>query len=150
MKPKLLPVPVLPLACALAFSFSACAEKPKPEPPPPAPAVSAPPQAAAADAGESAPPGEEASAPTTAPEIPVITPYGVPECDNYVKKFTACLEAKVSPEQWGPLLAGFEASRAKWRALATMREGALALGLACKAAAQKSKEELAVDYGCDF
>jgi hypothetical protein len=84
------------------------------------------------------------------PEVPKITPFGVPECDAYVQRYLDCLETKVSDEEKDRLMQGFEANRTRWRALATMREGALALGLACKAAAQKAKEELSVDYGCEF
>lgn len=79
-----------------------------------------------------------------------VTAFGVAECDNYVAKYTACVEANVTGEEKDRLLAAFEANRTKWRALATMREGAVALGLACRAAAQKAKEDFSVEYGCAF
>ena len=79
-----------------------------------------------------------------------ITPFGVPECDTYVKKYLACVEGRVPAQQRGALLEAFEANRTKWRALAAMREGAVALALACRTAALKSKEALSVDYGCEF
>ena len=80
----------------------------------------------------------------------VVTPFGVPDCDNYVKKFMACVDGKVTPDQKAALMEQFAANQTKWRALSTMREGAVALSLACRAANQKSKEELAVEYGCEF
>ncbi len=92
--------------------------------------------------------GEEADPP--AGEGPTITPFGVPECDAYVQKYVDCVETRVTGEEKDRLLQGFEANRTKWRTLAAMREGALALGMACKAATQKAKEELSVDYGCEF
>ena len=123
----------------------ACGNAPKPDPS----ATAAPPAAvAAATAAEAATAAAEGS-PADAGVINV-TPYGVPECDNYVKKFTACIESKVTGPDKDKLLEGFEANRTKWRALATMQQGAVALGLACRAANQKAKEELSVEYGCEF
>lgn len=92
---------------------------------------------------------EESPAPSQ-PEAPAITPFGVPECDTYVKQYLGCVETRVSGEARERLLRSFEANRTKWRALATMQQGALALAIACKAATQKAKEELSVDYGCEF
>lgn len=104
-------------------------------------------------ATEAPPPSVDAPAATTsvpADGIPVVTGFGVPECDAYVAKYMACVDGKVSGEAKEQLMATFEANRTKWRAMSTMREAAVALGIACKAALQKSKEELAVDYGCEF
>lgn len=94
---------------------------------------------------------ETASTPAAPPDgVAVITKFGVPECDAYVAKYMACVEGKVTGEAKQQLLATFEANQKKWRAMSTMKEAALALGLACKASAQKAKEELAVEYGCEF
>ena len=79
-----------------------------------------------------------------------ITAFGVPECDKYVTQFLACVEGRVSGEQKATMMEAFDANRVKWRAMSTIREGAVALTVACRAVAQKSKEELAVDYGCEF
>ncbi len=84
------------------------------------------------------------------PEVPKITPFGVPECDAYVQKYLDCLETRVSGEERDRLMQGFEANRTKWRALASMRESAMALSVTCRAATQKAKQELSVDYGCEF
>jgi hypothetical protein len=97
-------------------------------------------------------PAESPASAVVAPAagVPVVTNFGVPECDAYVSKYMACVEGKVTGEARDQLLATFEANRTKWRAMSTMREGAVALGLACRAALQKAKEELVVDYGCEF
>jgi hypothetical protein len=121
----------------------ACVDSPKGEPAP-TPAAAEPgdvagPRDAGSPAVESAPAGS-----------PETGSFGVPECDAYVKKYLACVGAMASGERREGLIRAFEANRAKWRALSTMREGAVALGLACRAAAQKSKEELTVEYGCEF
>ena len=127
------------LVLVLVLAALACDRAPKNQPAPPVPAPSVQPPVAATE-----------SEGATPPEADRITRFGVPDCDNYVKKYLDCVEGKVSGEQKKQLMEAFEANRTKWRALATMREGAIALGLACRAAAQKSREELTVDYGCDF
>ena len=48
------------------------------------------------------------------------------------------------------LLAAFEANQGRWRAIASLPGGDVALRGTCKAAAQKSSEELSVKYGCEF
>jgi hypothetical protein len=97
-------------------------------------------------------PAESPASAAVAPAagVPMVTNFGVPECDAYVSKYMACVEGRVTGEAKDQLLATFEANRTKWRAMSTMREGAVALGLACRAALQKAKEELVVDYGCEF
>lgn len=122
------------LVLVLVSAGIACDRAPGSQATPPAPVPSVQPPAAATESK-----GSEG-----------ITRFGVPDCDDYVKKYLDCVEGKVSGEQKEQLMEAFEANRTKWRALATMREGAIALGLACRAAAQKSREQLTVDYGCDF
>jgi hypothetical protein len=95
-------------------------------------------------------PGPTSTPVAGAPDVPVVTSFGVPECDAYVEKYTSCLDEKVSPEAKQKLLESFEANRNKWRAMATMKESASALAAICSAATQKAKEELSVDYGCAF
>jgi hypothetical protein len=123
----------LRLALLIAFVSTACGN---PQPAPPVQGADAP---AAATAS-----------PDAASGIPVVTKFGVPECDAYVEKYTSCIEGKVPPADKEKLLSGFEANRTKWRAMATMKESAVALGLACRAATQKAKEEMLVEYGCEF
>ena len=105
------------------------------------------PAAAAVPAAAAAPAATVADG---AADVPVVTKFGVPECDSYVEKYTSCLEEKVSPEAKQKLLESFELNRNKWRAMATMKESAAALAAICSAATQKAKEELSVDYGCAF
>ena len=107
------------------------------------------------------PPSDRSSAASAAPsgETNVVSPgaspdgdipkFGVPDCDNYVRKYLEC-EARVGPGDREKLQAALEADVAKWRQLITMKEGRLAAGLACKTAHSAAKEKLDVDYGCDF
>ena len=128
---------------ALALVWLACERAPTDHATPPAP-VPSPSGASVVESDAPAAADASAASPSS------VTPFGVAECDNYVSKYLACVDGKVPAEEKEELMAAFEANRTKWRALATLREGAIALGLACRAAAQKSKEQLAVDYGCEF
>ncbi|MBP6705388.1 MAG: hypothetical protein KA385_17885 [Vicinamibacteria bacterium] len=115
---------------------------------PPAPLV---PEAPTTPSRES----EEAAAAPDAPESdlpepPPPMPFGVPECDTFVTKFLACVEVRVPADQQPRLLADLQENRAKWRQLATMSQGHVALGLACRTMAQRVKSDLIVDYGCEF
>lgn len=128
------------VSAAILFSV-ACSEAPKSEP------QVAPPVGVATPATEAPTASSDAAA---TPGALVITPFGVPDCDNYIKKYMACVDGKVTEGQKAALMEQFAANQTKWRALSTMREGAVALSLACRAANQKAKEELAVEYGCEF
>ena len=81
---------------------------------------------------------------------PGIPDFGVPECDKYVRKYLGCVEGRVTGLEKERLTAAFEANLAKWRALAAMREGKIAMALACRTATAASRESLNVDYGCEF
>jgi hypothetical protein len=116
---------------ALAVFGAACSDS-KPKEAPAAAGVSQQPAASPEGAGVTA------------------TSFGVPECDTYVTKYLACLEGKVPADQRDKLAEAFEANRTKWRAMSTTREGAMALSVTCKAATEKAKEALSVDYGCEF
>lgn len=145
--PRFTAVPSLPAVASffLTAALLACGSSSK----------SGPAQAAPAQAATDGAAGTASSEATSGPAAGVVgsvsvTPFGVPECDTYVKQFLSCVEGRVPEAQRDKFIEAFEANRQKWRALSTMREGALALGMACRAAAQKSKEELQVDYGCEF
>lgn len=77
-------------------------------------------------------------------------PFGVPECDTFVTKYLACVEIRVPLDQQPRLMADLQENRAKWRQLATMPQGGVALSLACRTMAQRVKADLTVDFGCEF
>lgn len=140
-----LPVAPALISLCLALTLAACNSSPKSAPGEAASQATTDGTAASAST-EATPPAPPAGAVDSAS----LTPFGVPECDAYVKQLLACVEGRVPEAQRAKFIEAFEANRQKWRALSTMQEGALALGMACRAAAQKSKEELQVDYGCEF
>ena len=143
-------------ALMLAIEAAACAQgDPKTEP---APLAAETPLAAAAAAPDSSLEGERLPSPSLpAPaegvvsgSTPAVAEFGVPECDKYVRKYLACVEGHVSGAEKEKLIAAFEANLTKWRALAMMREGKIAMALSCRTATAASRDALVVDYGCEF
>ena len=86
----------------------------------PAPATSSTPSASATPASTS--PGTE---------------FGVVECDNYVKKYVACID-KLAPAAQGPLRQSLDQSRAAWKQAAATEQGKATLAAACKAMSDQS------------
>ena len=93
--------------------------------------------------------GDEAAADAEPTPFEIQT-FNVAECDSYIKKYLACIEGHIPSEQRRGWMESLAANQTRWRTLAAMKEGRVALSLACKAAASASKEALAVDYGCEF
>jgi len=77
-------------------------------------------------------------------------PFGVPECDSFITRYVTCLETRVPAEQKAGLMDDLHEHRARWRELAKMEQGALAVSLSCRGVAQRLKGGLTVDYGCEF
>ena len=137
-------------ALALLLSLPGCGGAPK-EPPPAAPPEGAGPTQAAADneeAGGASTPEPEGAAGQVKP--PPYTPFGLPECDGFLKKYRICVEEKIPADQRGKFEDDLRENRTRWWRLATMQQGTVAVGLACRVFAQTKKADLAVDYGCEF
>lgn len=77
-------------------------------------------------------------------------PFGVPECDNFITRYVACVELRVPADQKARLMDDLYEHRAKWRELSRMEQGKLAVGLSCRGVARRLKGDLTVDYGCEF
>ena len=121
--------------------------------PPPVTATTTP----VAQDREAAPPSEAESAgpeaaassvPRAVP--PPLMPLNVPECDNFVKMYVACLDDHGPPDRREALMDELHLHRARWRELEKMQEGKVAAGLSCRGVAQRLKGDLIVDYGCEF
>jgi len=102
-------------------------------------------------------PAESAGAPSGEPEAtdraaepPPLMPIGVPECDNFIKRYVACVEQRVPPDQKAKLMDDLNEHHAKWRELSRLEQGKLAVGLSCRSVAQRLKGDLTVDFGCEF
>lgn len=131
-----------PRPCSLALAIlvavvAACGGKPKETSELPAPALAADP---------AVPSGGDPSI----PKPPPLTPLGVPECDKFVDQYVACVDLHVPADQKERVMHELHVHRARWRELQKMQDGKLAAGLSCRGVAQRLKDDLIVDYGCEF
>jgi|SRR5579862_3722780 hypothetical protein len=95
--------------------------------------------------------GSAAPAKTDSSQMAVASgDFGVPECDEYVKKYVACIDSKV-PD--GPsrqaMRQAFDQSKAGWKQAASTPAGRTALASGCTQALAAAKTSLA-SYGCQW
>jgi hypothetical protein len=74
---------------------------------------------------------------------------GVPECDDFIAKYEACVSGKVPEMARGALNSTLKSWRDSWRKAASTPEGKAGLANACKQAADQAKSSMK-PYGCDF
>lgn len=74
---------------------------------------------------------------------------GVPECDEYIAKYEACLNSKVPEANRAQLKTAFEQSRAAWRTAASTPQSKASLPGLCKQAMEQARTAMK-SYGCDF
>jgi hypothetical protein len=75
--------------------------------------------------------------------------FGVPECDNYMRKYLACVDSKV-PEAARPMLKrALDQSKTAWKQAASTPQGKAGLAAACTQAESASKQSMAA-YGCEW
>jgi hypothetical protein len=118
-------------AFLLTFLLAACQKSEAPASAP-APTVAAP----------------AASAPAPTPASADLE-FGVAECDEYVKKYLACVESKVPEAVRGQIRASLDQTRTAWRQAATTPEGKAGLAQACSMANEAAKTAMTA-YGCSF
>ncbi len=75
--------------------------------------------------------------------------FGVPECDEYLNKYLACIDSKVPEAARGMVRQQLEASKASWKQAASTPEGRAGLATACKQAQEATKQAMAA-YGCTW
>ncbi len=74
---------------------------------------------------------------------------GIPECDEYIEKYQACINNKVPEWQRKAFKTSFEAIREGWRASAANPQTRPALGPSCKLAIETAKKSTGA-YSCDW
>jgi hypothetical protein len=74
---------------------------------------------------------------------------GIPECDQYLQKYPACLESKVPAMAKPQMMAGFEATKQAWMQMAATPQGKASLQMTCKMALDQAKMAMQI-YGCQF
>lgn len=97
-------------------------------------------------AGNSAP-ATKAAAPATAGGGEAQ--FGVPECDEYIAKYTACVDSKVPEAARVMVRQQLEATRVSWKQAASTPEGRAGLTLGCKQASEAAKAAMQA-YGCSW
>jgi hypothetical protein len=75
--------------------------------------------------------------------------FGVPECDEYMNKYLACIDSKVPEAMRGTVRQQLDASKASWKQAASTPEGRAALASTCKQALEATKQAMAA-YGCTW
>jgi len=76
---------------------------------------------------------------------------GVAECDEYIKKYEACLTkiASKAPQAEGPLKTAFQAQRDGFKKAAETPQGKATLATACKQAIETAKASTSA-YACEW
>jgi hypothetical protein len=111
--------------------------------------------AAVGCAGDTTPPpppattmARPAAAPaTTAPAMVASGDFGVPACDQYMKKYMACVDSKVPEQARAMMRASLEQNKAAWKQAAATPQGRDGLTMACAQAETAAKQAMAA-YGC--
>ena len=75
--------------------------------------------------------------------------FGVPECDNYMKKYMGCIESKVPESARAMMKQALDQTKASWKAAASTPEGKAGLAQACTQAEATAKTATAA-YGCQW
>ena len=72
---------------------------------------------------------------------------GVPECDDYLSKYQACVDSKVPESARATFKQSLDQTRAAWRSAITTPGGKNGLAAACTQARDAAKTSMAA-YGC--
>lgn len=105
--------------------------------------------AAAGCSGESAPPPPSMMAEQPAATAPAVSDFGVPACDQYMRKYVACVDSKVPEAARAAMKQSFEHSKAAWKQAASTPEGRQHLAAACTQAEATARQAMA-SYGCTW
>ncbi len=97
-----------------------------------------------------APPATSTS-PTTAPATTTTAgeKIGVPECDDFIAAYDACVSSKVPEAARAQYKASIEQWRSSWRKLAENPNTKATLAAACKQSAESARASMK-SYGCTF
>ena len=95
------------------------------------------------------PPATTATQPATTSVAPAVAAgdFGVPACDQYMRKYLACVDSKVPEAGRAAMRQSFEHARAAWKQAASTPEGRQHLAAACTQAEATAKQAMA-PYGC--
>jgi hypothetical protein len=74
--------------------------------------------------------------------------FGVPECDDYIQKYLACIEKMPGGAQSGARTT-LDSTREQWKQAAATEAGKSALAMTCKAAVDSARTAT-TPYGCTW
>lgn len=74
---------------------------------------------------------------------------GVPECDEYIKKYEACIMSKVPEAQRAMYKPTLEQMRSSWKQAASNPQTKAALASGCKTATETAKQSLSA-FSCEW
>ena len=97
----------------------------------------------------SQPPAATTAPATTAPAASGTSEFGVAECDDYMRKYLACIDTHVPEASRAMVRQQLDQTREQWRQAAATSEGRSALAVGCKAATDAAKAAMGA-YGCTF
>jgi hypothetical protein len=72
---------------------------------------------------------------------------GVPECDDFIAKYEACVNSKVPESARSMVKANLDAMRNAWKQAAATPQGKAGLAVGCKQALDQAKTSMG-SYGC--
>jgi hypothetical protein len=105
----------------------------------------APPPATGSTPAASATPASTASPASTSSSG---AEFGVVECDDYIKKYTACIE-KLAPAAKASARQALDQTKASWKQAASTEQGKAALAAGCKAVSDASAPQMRAQ-GCTW
>ena len=100
------------------------------------------------EAPKAAPPAATTPA-STAPVATAGEKIGVPECDEYLTNYDACITGKVPEVARAQYKTAIEQTRASWKKLADNPQTKASLAAACKQAAEQSRTAMK-SFNCTF
>jgi hypothetical protein len=101
-------------------------------------------------AAKPAAPATQAAAPAQAqPPAAGFTEFGVPTCDEYVAKYTECVDLKAPESARAALRQALEESKGQLQQVASTPAGREGLSVACNQALEAAKKAMQ-PYGCTW
>jgi|SRR5215212_3377907 len=74
---------------------------------------------------------------------------GVPECDDFIQKYEACVNSKVPETSRSMVKANLDSMRTAWKKAAETPQGKAGLAQGCKIALDNAKTSMG-SYGCSW
>lgn len=101
------------------------------------------------NAGTKSSPPATTSTPAAATSTASGDKIGVPECDDYLAKYEACVTGKVPEQARAQFKSSLETTRKSWRDMAANPQTKAGLAAACKMATDSAKTSMS-SYGCTW